>query len=128
VVGVVRSEHAGRDLVEVVPERAEDAVVDPGDIGERPAPVALGHDLVREGVVELPPPAAKSVDQAAHGAPLARHRPALQRKTPLNPVKASYRCKGRHQGLAMKINDRAIGPDHPPLVIAEIGINHGGDL
>jgi N-acetylneuraminate synthase len=28
----------------------------------------------------------------------------------------------------MKIKDRAIGPDHPPLVIAEIGINHGGDL
>jgi len=28
----------------------------------------------------------------------------------------------------MKIKDRHIGPDHPPLVIAEIGINHGGDL
>lgn len=28
----------------------------------------------------------------------------------------------------MKIADREIGPDHPPLVIAEIGINHGGDL
>jgi N-acetylneuraminate synthase len=28
----------------------------------------------------------------------------------------------------MKIKDRAIGPEHPPLVIAEIGINHGGDL
>ena len=28
----------------------------------------------------------------------------------------------------MKIKDRDIGPDHPPLVIAEIGINHGGDL
>ena len=28
----------------------------------------------------------------------------------------------------MKIRDRAIGPEHPPLVIAEIGINHGGDL
>jgi sialic acid synthase SpsE len=28
----------------------------------------------------------------------------------------------------MKIRDRAIGPDQPPLVIAEIGINHGGDL
>jgi N-acetylneuraminate synthase len=28
----------------------------------------------------------------------------------------------------MKIRDRAIGPGHPPLVIAEIGINHGGDL
>jgi N-acetylneuraminate synthase len=28
----------------------------------------------------------------------------------------------------MKIRDRTIGPDHPPLVIAEIGINHGGDL
>lgn len=28
----------------------------------------------------------------------------------------------------MKIADREIGPEHPPLVIAEIGINHGGDL
>lgn len=28
----------------------------------------------------------------------------------------------------MKINDRQIGPEHTPLVIAEIGINHGGDL
>lgn len=28
----------------------------------------------------------------------------------------------------MKIADRQIGPEHPPLVIAEIGINHGGDL
>jgi len=28
----------------------------------------------------------------------------------------------------MKIGRRAIGPEHPPLVIAEIGINHGGDL
>jgi N-acetylneuraminate synthase len=28
----------------------------------------------------------------------------------------------------MKIADRHIGPDHPPLVIAEIGINHGGCL
>jgi N-acetylneuraminate synthase len=28
----------------------------------------------------------------------------------------------------MKIADRHIGPEHPPLVIAEIGINHGGDL
>ena len=28
----------------------------------------------------------------------------------------------------MKIGNREIGPDHPPLVIAEIGINHGGDL
>lgn len=28
----------------------------------------------------------------------------------------------------MKIAHRDIGPGHPPLVIAEIGINHGGDL
>lgn len=28
----------------------------------------------------------------------------------------------------MKIADREIGPNSPPLVIAEIGINHGGDL
>ncbi len=26
-----------------------------------------------------------------------------------------------------EVNDRKIGPDHPPLVIAEIGINHEGD-
>jgi sialic acid synthase SpsE len=28
----------------------------------------------------------------------------------------------------MDIAGRKIGPEHPPLVIAEIGINHGGDL
>ena len=28
----------------------------------------------------------------------------------------------------MKINHREIGPEHPPLVIVEIGINHGGNL
>jgi sialic acid synthase SpsE len=28
----------------------------------------------------------------------------------------------------MKIAGREIGPSHPPLVIADIGINHGGDL
>ena len=28
----------------------------------------------------------------------------------------------------MKIGTREIGPNHPPLVIAEIGINHGGSL
>ncbi len=28
----------------------------------------------------------------------------------------------------MKIAHRSIGPEHPPLVIAEIGINHGGNL
>ena len=28
----------------------------------------------------------------------------------------------------MKVGDRSIGPNEPPLVIAEIGINHGGNL
>ena len=28
----------------------------------------------------------------------------------------------------MKIAHRSVGPEHPPLVVAEIGINHGGDL
>ena len=28
----------------------------------------------------------------------------------------------------MKVGNRSIGPNEPPLVIAEIGINHGGDL
>lgn len=28
----------------------------------------------------------------------------------------------------MRIGSREVGPEHPPLVIAEIGINHGGDL
>ena len=28
----------------------------------------------------------------------------------------------------MKIAHRDISPNHPPLVIAEIGINHGGSL
>ena len=28
----------------------------------------------------------------------------------------------------MKIANRTIGPTEPPLVIAEIGINHGGSL
>ena len=28
----------------------------------------------------------------------------------------------------MKIANRSIGINHPPLVVAEIGINHGGDL
>jgi sialic acid synthase SpsE len=32
------------------------------------------------------------------------------------------------KGRSVKIANREIGPDHPPLVIAEIGINHGGDL
>ena len=26
------------------------------------------------------------------------------------------------------LGDRRIGPGHPPLVIAEIGINHEGDI
>ncbi|MFY0619067.1 MAG: N-acetylneuraminate synthase family protein [Shimia sp.] len=32
------------------------------------------------------------------------------------------------KGSDMRIGNREIGPNHPPLVIAEIGINHGGDL
>ena len=28
----------------------------------------------------------------------------------------------------MKIGNRSIGPNEPPLIIVEIGINHGGDL
>ena len=28
----------------------------------------------------------------------------------------------------LRIGDRAVGPAHPPLVVAEIGINHEGDL
>ncbi|WGL51913.1 N-acetylneuraminate synthase family protein [Nocardioides sp. BP30] len=28
----------------------------------------------------------------------------------------------------MRIGERLVGDDHPPLVIAELGINHGGDL
>ena len=28
----------------------------------------------------------------------------------------------------MKVGNRSIGPNEPPLVIAEIGINHGGNL
>ena len=28
----------------------------------------------------------------------------------------------------MKVGNRSIGPNEPPLVIAEIGINRGGDL
>ena len=28
----------------------------------------------------------------------------------------------------MKIGNRSIGLNEPPLIIAEIGINHGGDL
>jgi N-acetylneuraminate synthase len=28
----------------------------------------------------------------------------------------------------MKIGTRSIGPNEPPLIIAEIGINHCGDL
>ena len=28
----------------------------------------------------------------------------------------------------MKVGNRSIGPNEPPFVTAEIGINHGGDL
>jgi sialic acid synthase SpsE len=34
----------------------------------------------------------------------------------------------KFRNLFMKIGERAVGPEHPPLVIAEIGINHGGSL
>ena len=30
--------------------------------------------------------------------------------------------------MSFCIGDREIGPDHPPLVIAEIGINHEGSI
>jgi len=30
--------------------------------------------------------------------------------------------------IEFKIGDRPVGPDHPPLVIAEVGINHEGEL
>ena len=30
--------------------------------------------------------------------------------------------------ISIKINDREIGPDFPPLVLAEVGINHEGDF
>lgn len=35
---------------------------------------------------------------------------------------------GSNGNPRMKIAHREIGPEYPPLVIAEIGINHGGDL
>ena len=28
----------------------------------------------------------------------------------------------------MRIGNRSIGPNEPPLIIVEIGINHGGDV
>ena len=31
-------------------------------------------------------------------------------------------------GEVIKIANRLIGPEHPPLVIAELGINHNGSL
>lgn len=30
--------------------------------------------------------------------------------------------------MDFKIGNRLVGPNHPPLIIAEIGINHGGDV
>ena len=35
---------------------------------------------------------------------------------------------GGQQFKNMKISNRSIGINFPPLVVAEIGINHGGDL
>ena len=34
----------------------------------------------------------------------------------------------KNKNSSIQISDRAIGKDYPPLVIAEIGINHGGDI
>ena len=33
-----------------------------------------------------------------------------------------------NMSISIKINDREIGPDFPPLVLAEVGINHEGDF
>ena len=30
--------------------------------------------------------------------------------------------------MELKIGRRPLGPEHPPLVIAEVGINHDGDI
>lgn len=40
-------------------------------------------------------------------------------------------CNSRQEGVSMptvKIGDRAIGPDQPCFIIAEIGINHNGNI
>ena len=42
---------------------------------------------------------------------------------------ASVILQQRHQSApSININNRLVGPGHPPLVIAEIGINHEGDF
>jgi len=53
-------------------------------------------------------------------------------ENPFDPPISQGRPSGAAAGMApagsMVIADRVIGPDQPPLVIVEIGINHGGDL
>src|SRR5690606_21276177 len=67
--------------------------------------------------------------------PAVPERPALRSAGAL-PVfltsRAAFATTGRSQERRMPneitIAGRKIGPAHPPLVIAEIGIHHGGDL
>ena len=33
-----------------------------------------------------------------------------------------------NMSVSIKINNREIGPDFPPLVLAEVGINHDGNF
>ena len=38
------------------------------------------------------------------------------------------RCRKNRKMCEFKIEDLVVGPNHPPLVIAEVGINHEGEL